>query len=298
MNGSLGNKRASYIRVVGHECREQFLPLDWSACEHLRNLDVVMAGLSELHPPYEQGRAPQYFHLVLFTFAGSARVTLNGHSLRFNPGSCWLVPAGTSIQYALDGPSWDIMWWHLRKGMHWQNLEGNPRRVNLDHPERMKTVMAGLIHERTRGGPDSPVAGRAYTELLGVLIDRLRGKGQSAREQRLRAEISSLWEQVNAKLSYPWTTDSLAETLHVSVGHLHRICREVAEYAPMEMVTRLRMRRARKLLQNSDFPLYCIAPAVGYESPNAFSRAFKRFTGKSPRDFRKHAALFSPGQSS
>ena len=101
--------------------------------------------------------------------------------------------------------------------------------------------------------------------------------------------MAELWEQVDSQLNRDWSTQSLAAAMHVSIGHLHRICREVCECAPMEMVVKLRMRRAEHLLRRTDLPFYSIAANVGYDSPNAFSRAFKRYAGLSPRAFRKAA---------
>ena len=48
------------------------------------------------------------------------------------------------------------------------------------------------------------------------------------------------------------------------------------------MVLRLRMRRARMLLLNTDDPVKWISGRVGYESPLAFSAAFKHHFGVSP----------------
>ena len=46
------------------------------------------------------------------------------------------------------------------------------------------------------------------------------------------------------------------------------------------------MTRAARLLRDSDAPLSAIARQVGYESPFAFSHAFKRLFGQSPNQYR------------
>ena len=90
---------------------------------------------------------------------------------------------------------------------------------------RSATQKACQLYPRGR----SPVSGAIPASGLGCL----RASAQSGRCHG-RADLSSLWEKVNTKLSYPWTTEALADSLHVSVGNLHRICREIAECAPME----------------------------------------------------------------
>jgi len=54
----------------------------------------------------------------------------------------------------------------------------------------------------------------------------------------------------------------------------------------MAYLTWWRMTRAARLLRESDAPLSAIARQVGYESPFAFSHAFKRLFGQSPNQYR------------
>ncbi len=49
----------------------------------------------------------------------------------------------------------------------------------------------------------------------------------------------------------------------------------------------MRKTLAEKELNNSDRKVAEIAAMVGYLDPTVFSRAFKRWTGMAPRDYRK-----------
>jgi AraC-like DNA-binding protein len=46
------------------------------------------------------------------------------------------------------------------------------------------------------------------------------------------------------------------------------------------------MTRARQLLRGGNPTLATVAREVGYESPFAFAKAFKRYTGESPGSYR------------
>jgi AraC-like DNA-binding protein len=55
--------------------------------------------------------------------------------------------------------------------------------------------------------------------------------------------------------------------------------------SPLEYLTRWRMLLAGDRLVSSGDPISAIAPALGYESESAFSTAFKRVMGCSPRQY-------------
>ena len=63
--------------------------------------------------------------------------------------------------------------------------------------------------------------------------------------------------------------------------------RTVAGVAPLAYLTQWRMRLAEQALRDdARTPVASIAGSVGYTSESAFSNAFKRATGKSPRSYR------------
>lgn len=55
----------------------------------------------------------------------------------------------------------------------------------------------------------------------------------------------------------------------------------------MKYLANLRMMEAERLLIESDAAMTHIAESVGYDNPSNFARAFKQFTGMSPREYRK-----------
>ncbi len=52
-------------------------------------------------------------------------------------------------------------------------------------------------------------------------------------------------------------------------------------------VSTLKQRKAKDELARSDLPISAIAASLGYSDPTAFGRAFRSWTGMSPRSFRK-----------
>ena len=56
------------------------------------------------------------------------------------------------------------------------------------------------------------------------------------------------------------------------------------------VVEGLRREMAQSLLRQGDLAIYQVGFLLGYSDPAAFHRAFRRWTSRSPRDFRKQAA--------
>jgi AraC-like DNA-binding protein len=57
----------------------------------------------------------------------------------------------------------------------------------------------------------------------------------------------------------------------------------------MQYLTQWRMQVAARLLHEGHAPVASVALEVGYESEAAFSRAFKRQTGKPPATWRRES---------
>ncbi|MBW4718107.1 AraC family transcriptional regulator [Saccharothrix obliqua] len=91
---------------------------------------------------------------------------------------------------------------------------------------------------------------------------------------------------VHTRPEHPWTTESLAAAAAVSRTTLHRHFRSALGQTPGAYVTRWRMDLASVRLRDTDEPVESISGAVGYASPHAFSRAFRRARGLPPGEYR------------
>jgi AraC-like DNA-binding protein len=85
--------------------------------------------------------------------------------------------------------------------------------------------------------------------------------------------------------SHRWTLQELAEGAGMSRSTFALKFKETVGNSPMEYLTRWRMLLAGDKLVNSSDPISEIALSLGYESESAFSTAFKRIVGCSPRQY-------------
>lgn len=114
------------------------------------------------------------------------------------------------------------------------------------------------------------------------------------------AELSALGERkrvamkvrdllTQSEVRYP-TIETIAEQLHMSDRTLKRqLAAEGTSFS--NVVDEVRYRHAISLLSRSDFTIEQISEELGYSDVGNFTRAFKRWTGRTPGNWRKDPYL-------
>ncbi|MEA1676517.1 AraC family transcriptional regulator [Nitrospirillum sp. BR 11163] len=83
-----------------------------------------------------------------------------------------------------------------------------------------------------------------------------------------------------------WHLDDLAKACAMSRTTFAFHFKAVAGVAPLTYLTEWRMRLAERALREGATPVAVIGQSLGYTSESAFSTAFKRVTGNSPKAYR------------
>jgi AraC-like DNA-binding protein len=83
-----------------------------------------------------------------------------------------------------------------------------------------------------------------------------------------------------------WTLDELAGECGASRSALVGRFTQLMGYPPIQYLTRWRMQLAARRLTERGAKVATVAQEVGYDSEAAFSRAFKKFSGQSPSEWR------------
>lgn len=113
------------------------------------------------------------------------------------------------------------------------------------------------------------------------------------------AQMSAAIHAIHEQPAYPWTVEALAHRAGMSRSIFAARFKEAVGKPPMEYLSQWRMLLAADRLSHTDDAIAAIALALGYESESAFSTAFKRIMGCSPRQYARGcrpapAAQFSP----
>lgn len=123
----------------------------------------------------------------------------------------------------------------------------------------------------------------------------MRTETERAYHERILRVLVHIQRHLDEALSL----DELARVAHFSPFHFHRIFRGLVGESVREHVRRLRLERAAHRLKFGDQPVTRLAFEAGFETLEAFSRAFRARFGEAPSRFREvHRALPFPAVAS
>lgn len=81
--------------------------------------------------------------------------------------------------------------------------------------------------------------------------------------------------------------DEVAAKVHISPYYLSHLFREKLGVTFVEYVTSVRMELAKNYLLHTRLPISAIAEKLGYEDAGYFGKVFRKYTGQTPKGFRR-----------
>lgn len=213
--------------------------------------------------------------------------------------SSGIVPLGESADFLLLGGHVDT---HQAAGR--LLIKSLPDYVHLPATapgaDCLGALIAELVAEAIGCAPGAEIACSSLAHLLLIQIIRrhLANKGplepgwlRAACDPRLGPAL----ELMHGAPAHPWSLAELARASAMSRTAFAHHFRAVAGMPPLTYLTEWRMRLAEHALRKAGSSVARVAHSVGYGSEAAFSTAFKRVMGHSPRHRPLASAEQEPG---
>jgi AraC-like DNA-binding protein len=103
----------------------------------------------------------------------------------------------------------------------------------------------------------------------------------------LSSNINNLLRAIEARIEEPLTVGDLAARMGLSVSRFKARFKQEIGIPPAEYVQRCKMAAAKSLLAGRKLTITDIAYRLGFSSSQYFATVFKRYTGQSPRAWRR-----------
>jgi len=163
--------------------------------------------------------------------------------------------------------------------------------------DAIQWLVSQLVEEHCENRPGSHFAVTQFAQLIFLNILRAYLASVAAiTSGRLRAtsdpRIGPAIRLMHANPGRAWHLKELAKACAMSRTVFASYFKTVAGVAPLTYLTQWRMQLAERALRESNASLSEVSDMLGYSSESAFSVAFKRVMGKSPKRYR--SAMRSP----
>lgn len=253
---------------------------------------AVELDLSEPPEVWAQGRSthgirsledrfqlPRLWSLHLYGY--HAELEVDGVAHQVAPGTVSLVPPAAAIRYRYRGPSTHL-YAHLKAGT------GAPSRGRLQlimSPGAELPVITDLMESAVAAAAFRPERTRA--DVWGVLL-RLADRPATRRTTTpAHDHVVAAMAYVESRLTETLTVPQVAAAAGISANHLTRLFSAEVDQSVVGYIRRRRIDHARRLLASSTMSITAIAAAVGFPDLQAFNKACRAVTGRSPRRLRE-----------
>ncbi len=170
-------------------------------------------------------------------------------------------------------------------------LRALPPVLSLSHKTWQSPLVSLLCDEVAKDAPGQAAVLDRLVDLLLIAVLRAwftRPEAEAPTWYRAQSDpvVSRALQAIQKEPAQAWTLDELSTEVGVSRAALARQFQDVVGESPMKFVTSWRLALAADMLCEPEETVGTVADRLGYSTPFALSKAFKRVRGISPQEHR------------
>jgi two-component system response regulator YesN len=103
--------------------------------------------------------------------------------------------------------------------------------------------------------------------------------------------VQFILDKIHSEYGTQLRLESIAESLHLTVPYISNVFSEETGETFSDCLKRIRMEKAKELLNRGELKIYEVSCAVGFSDQKYFSKVFHEYTGVSPKKYAQSIAI-------
>lgn len=258
------------------------------------DLNMYSCGIEDCKSGHSWGPAVRDHYIIHYILGGKGTFTVGGDTYTLKKNDGFLICPGIIVHYKADeSEPWSYAWvgfggFKASVYLKQAGLDNNNLVFRYDRDSFLKDCLIKMIEARQLNkGKEIRLLGLLY-EFLSQLVEVSPAKpaeSSTQKEEYVKKALEYIKTNYHGKISI----SEIAGSIGLDRSYLYSLFIEYLGASPREYLIGYRMEKARELMNIPTLAIGDVSRSVGYDDPLAFSKAFKKFYGKSPREYRKNS---------
>ncbi len=260
-------------------------------------LHVVFCGMEECPSNYYYGPSVRTHYLIHYCLSGKGKYHVNGKIYEIGKGDAFLIMPNVITYYQADNDNpWTYIWigfdgTKAKPYLSRCNLDSNNLVIHSDNINELKEIVISMLnHNKLSYSNEFFIQGKLF-EFFSYLSKSADVPYKKEKSKDNNLYVNKAMEYIINNYQNVVNVNEIADYLSLNRSYLTTIFKKALKVSPQEFLLMYRMKKAMELLMNTDYTINQIAISCGYSNQLSFSKAFHKFQGLSPREFRKRNRL-------
>lgn len=243
------------------------------------------------HFRYRKKGAKQF--IFIYCTKGKGRVNLGNTIHIIEPNQFFIIPKNSTHEYkADDAEPWSIFWFHfdgsIAPKLYKRFIERNVTTYKNAPFSGSRIKVFNKIFELFQWSNQDAQLEYANLLSLNFISSFIYHDTELLNNDKNGDDlIESIKNYLLQNIDKNFTLDDIAKKFNYSKSHLHTKFKKKTGYPVMVFFNLKKIQRACEYLNYTDLSIKEISFKIGFQDPLYFSRIFKNFMGKSPRNYKK-----------
>lgn len=228
--------------------------------------------------------------IFIYCTKGKGEIILDNVKYIINPNEFFIIPKRTKHEYFADeSDPWTIYWFHFTGDIASElynryKITDAKNYKNIPFSKEKIVLFENIFTLFDQNNLESEIE---YANLLSLnFVSTFIYQDPYFKVNN--NIINSIKEFLLDNLDKKFTLDEVAEKFNYSKSYLHTKFKSSTGYPIMVFFNLKKTQKACEYLSYTDLSIKEISFKVGFDDPLYFSRIFKNFMGKSPRNYKKN----------